>query len=97
MFGRVFLARKKHSFFVNINIMNHFIYDNSETKFFGFKQKPFKAYHGDKLVEKNVLNIWFERDEYGKSYLIISGNLRSEFRNVIGFNLLELIDSCSLE
>lgn len=97
MFGRVFLARKKHSFFVNINIMNHFIYDKSETQLFGRKQKPFKAYHGDKLVEKNVLNIWFERDEYGKSYLIISGNLRSEFRNVIGFNLLELIDSCSLE
>ncbi|WP_058517779.1 amino acid adenylation domain-containing protein [Legionella parisiensis] len=97
MFGRVFLARKKHSFFVNINIMNHFIYYNSETKLFGFKQKPFKAYHGDKLVEKNVLNIWFDRDEHGKSYLIISGNLRPEFRNVIGSNLLEMIASCSLE
>ncbi|MCE0724363.1 non-ribosomal peptide synthetase [Legionella resiliens] len=96
MFGRVFLARKKHSFFVNINILNHFIDDNSETKLFGFKQKPFKVYHDDKLVEKNVLNIWFDRDEQGKSYLIISGNLRSEFRNIIGFNLLKLIDSCSL-
>ncbi|MCW8424943.1 condensation domain-containing protein [Legionella anisa] len=97
MFGRVFLARKKHSFFVNINILNHFIYDNSETKLFGFQQKPLKAYHNDKLVERNVLNIWFDRDEHGKSYLIISGNLRSEFRNVIGFNLLKLLDSRSLQ
>ncbi|WP_454781738.1 amino acid adenylation domain-containing protein [Legionella sp. WA2022007384] len=96
MFGRVFLARKKHSFFVNINIMNHFIYDNSETKLFGFRQKPVKAYHGDKLVEKNVLNIWFDRDAHGKSYLIISGNLRSEFRGVIGSNLLEILASCSI-
>ncbi|HHF7364013.1 TPA: hypothetical protein ACPSJ9_002970, partial [Legionella anisa] len=78
-------------------ILNHFIYDNSETKLFGFQQKPLKAYHNDKLVERNVLNIWFDRDEHGKSYLIISGNLRSEFRNVIGFNLLKLLDSRSLQ
>ncbi|KTD12039.1 non-ribosomal peptide synthetase [Legionella gratiana] len=97
MFGRVFLARKKHSFLVNINIMNNFIYDSSETKLLGFKQKPFKAYHDDKLVEKNVLNVWFNQDGDGTSYLIISGNLKSEFRNTLGTHLLEIMASCTLQ
>ncbi|WP_454784167.1 amino acid adenylation domain-containing protein [Legionella sp. WA2024007413] len=96
MFGRVFLARKNNSFFVNVNILNHFLNNNSETKLFGFSQMPIKAYHDDKIVEKNVLNIWFDRDEQGKSYLIISGNLRPEFRRVIGSNLLEIMGSSLL-
>lgn len=97
MFGRVFLSRKNNHFFVNVNIMNNFIHNDYEKEFFGFKQKPYVLYKGDKLVEKNVLNVWFNRDEKGKPYLILSGSLKPEFRNTLGSNLLKIITSYTLQ
>lgn len=93
MFCRVFIAWKKQHHFVDINILNNFSLETKNNTLFGLPLKETPPYQGNKMVEKNILNIWFERDSQNRPFLIISGNLKPEFRAKLAEDILRIISN----
>ncbi|KTD35224.1 non-ribosomal peptide synthetase [Legionella moravica] len=91
MFFKVFIASKKNCFFINLNIMNNFISNPNDMPLFALDLVPVKTHQGDRMVEKNILNIWFERDNDNKAQLIISGNLKALFIERLGHDIIQTI------
>ncbi|RUR17737.1 non-ribosomal peptide synthetase [Legionella sp. km535] len=91
MFFKVFIASKKNCFFINLNIMNNFISNAKGTPLFALDLVPVKTHQGDRMVEKNILNIWFERDNDNNAQLIVSGNLKTAFIEGLGKDIIQTI------
>lgn len=91
MLGRLYSARNKQQYFVNVNIMNRFITEKKNTHLFGHELKETKTIHSDKIVNKDILNIWFDKDTDGKSYLILSGNFTAGFRRELSEKIINVI------
>ncbi len=93
MFGRVYLVINKHRFFVDVNILNNFIIANTNTNnsLFGYPLQMLKPYQQDKIVADEVLNVWFDRDDHNKAYLILSGKLTSGFQHKLGQEIINTI------
>jgi hypothetical protein len=91
MFFRVFTASKIDCFFINVNIMNNFISKQKETKLFALNSEAVKSHQGDRMVDKNILNIWFERNSADQALLIVSGNLTLAFLERLGQDITQTI------
>ncbi|KTD51028.1 amino acid adenylation domain-containing protein [Legionella quateirensis] len=91
MFFRVFTASKTNCFFINVNIMNNFISNQNDKKIFALDLEPVKSHQGDRMVDKNILNIWFERNKENKALLIISGNLSAPFLESLGQDIIQFM------
>ena len=91
MFLNVASARQPDSFFININIMNSFVSSVTDTKLFSMDLKPIKPHQSDKTVDKNILNVWFHRDSNQAAYMILAGNLKSEFLDSVGKDIINTV------
>lgn len=96
MFLFVFSTRKSNHFFIDINIMNHFISKNKDRNLFALDLKIIKPYQGDRAVDKNILNICFDRDSEDQTNLILSGNLTRSFLEQLGEDIIKNITCSSL-
>lgn len=97
MFSRVFFTRKIHGFFVDINIMNNFLSTPKDISLFGLELKKVDFSQSDKTVDKNILNIWFDRDSENAANLILSGNLHLSFLEKIGQDIINIISLASFK
>jgi amino acid adenylation domain-containing protein len=96
MFLYVFSTKKSDQFFVDVNIMNQFISKNKDSTLFNFDLKKVESYQGDRTIDKNILNIWFDRDSEDKTNLILSGNLTIHFLEQLGKTIIKTISCPSL-
>lgn len=96
MFLRVFSTRKSNNFFINVNITNQFISKNKDKKLFDFDLKTVESHHSDGSVDKNILNICFDRDSEDKTSLILSGNLTAIFLEQLNKEIIKSITRFSL-
>ncbi len=94
MYGRMcFFGRDKH-FLININVWGNFV-STPERDLFGSKQKALPLYQYDLIVVNNVLDICFMRDDNNKAYLVISGNLKPQFKEELGKAMMRVLASVS--
>ena len=93
MFGRIFLARTRQNFFINVNILNNFMLNerNKNHNLFGLPMEKVKCHQSDKMVNKGLLDITFYRDTEQQAYLILSSNLMPDFRQLIGNAIIKNI------
>lgn len=92
MYGRLFFFGRDQYFLVNINLWGNFIGEQSKQAF-GYKQKALPLYQYDLSVINNVLDICFLRDESNVAYLVISANLKPEFRDRLGEMMLQYLNT----
>lgn len=91
----LFLSRKKHYFFIDVNILNRFLNPPNASVLFGLNKLAHSFQKEDVLVEKNVINIWFDRDENHQAYLIISANLKQSIREKLAQDILQALTNLS--
>lgn len=90
MYGRLFFFGRDHNFLVYVNLWGNFI-GTQNKQFFGFKQKNIPLYQFDLSIINNVLDICFMRDDSNVAYLVVSGNLKPEFRHRLGMMMLNYL------
>lgn len=91
MFYHVSSALKKHNHFVNINIMNRFLGEPNHQQLFGLPVVKLPAIQKEKIVEKNIMNVWFDKALDGESQLILSANIHSDLRDKIGRQIVQIL------
>lgn len=91
MFGLVFSSLKKNQILVDINITHKFLFNHTLQNLFACNIERNNPDFIDRIVEKRVLNIWLDKLENDKDYIIISGNFTKEFRDSIGQNIIKII------
>lgn len=83
---------RENNFLININIQNNFItHKKLEETLFGLKLKKLPINTDDVLKIDNLFDTCFTRDDFNNHWLIISTNLKPEFRVEIGMEILRLI------
>jgi amino acid adenylation domain-containing protein len=88
------------NFLININVHRNFIAAPKKNKLnlFGLDTTKIKSHHYDLLKIDNVLDVCFLRDDNQSSpYLVISANLRPEFRELIAKETIRIIGSTPLK
>lgn len=92
MYGRLSALRTKDQFLVEINMLNNFISSHQDLNLFGFKLERTRLHKHDLLNIDNVLDISFMRNEtLDQTYLVISSNLKEDFRKRIGYEIMNVI------
>ena len=91
MFCNVASARQADRFFININIMNSFVSAVKDTELLSFHLKQITPHRSDKTVDKNILNVWFYRDSNQIAHMILAGNLKSEFLDSLGKDIIDTL------
>ena len=76
---KVFLG-KNQQYFIDLNIMHSFILDKEDEPFFGFESIKVSEKEIDKIVDKQVINIWFNKDNDDTFNLIVSAHLDPQNR-----------------
>lgn len=84
---------RNNHFLVNINMHHHFIDNDAHNKkpgLFGLKSIPVSSAEADLISIDYLLEICFLRQN-NKPYIVISANLKPEFRKLLGKEIIKLI------
>ena len=97
--SRMISFKRNTKFLINLNIRGNFIADpNKNIDLFGFNTKQIKNNNDDLLAIDYVFEASFIRDNnQNTNYLVISANLKPEFRELIAQEIIHIIDAVVLE
>ncbi len=85
MCGRINFLRTKQNFLIDVNLLENFIFPETDKNLFGYKIVESKTHHYDLSNIDNILDICLFRNEsIDQAYLVISGNLTASFRQQLG-------------
>ncbi len=90
--------KRTNNFLVNINVSRNFISETYKKQFtlFGLDPVPINNHHYDLLKIDNILDVCFVRDDNdNSSYIVISANLKPEYRELIAKEVIQIIGSIS--
>ncbi|CEG56332.1 non-ribosomal peptide synthetase [Legionella fallonii] len=90
--------KRTNHFLININVQKNFISAKQENKLnlFGLDATDIKSYQYDLLQINNVFDVCFIRDENIRTpYLVISANLKPEFRDLIAKEILRIMETAT--
>jgi amino acid adenylation domain-containing protein len=96
---RLAAFKRNNNFLININVSRNFISEPPENQlnFFGLDAAPIHNHQYDLLKIDNVFDVCFVRDENNHSpYVVISANLRPEYRELIAKEIIQILGSGSL-
>ncbi len=91
--------KRTNDFLININVQKNFISEqkNNTSNLFGLDATNINSYQYDLLQINNVFDVCFIRDENNSSpYLVLSANLKPEFRKLIADEVLKIIETAPL-
>lgn len=89
---RLGFFRSEQMFLLNINLWGNFV-SGQNKQLFGYQQIDLPLYKFDLTNIKTVLDITFMRDDYNKTYLVLSGNLKPGFREKLAKEVAEKLMS----
>ena len=95
---RLVSFKRTNNFLININVHRSFIYEANKNQFnlFGLNPQDIKSHHYDLLKIDNIFDVCFLRDDNNHlPYLVISANLKPEFRDLIAQETIRIIGSVS--
>lgn len=85
---RLGFFRNPNMFLLNINLWGNFV-SGQNKNLFGHRQIDLPIYKFDLTNIRTVLDITFLRDDYDKTYLVLSGNLQPQFREKLAREVVE--------
>lgn len=90
--------QRNNNFLININVHRNFISEaqNNQFNLFGLDATKIKNHQYDLLKINHILDVCLLRDSNSSPYLVISANLRPEFRELIAKEMIRIIGSSAL-
>lgn len=91
--------KRTNHFLININVQKSFFshQKNNKDNLFGLDTTDINSYQYDLLKINNVFDVCFIRDENNSSpYLVLSANLKPEFRELIAKEVLNILEKAPL-
>jgi amino acid adenylation domain-containing protein len=93
--GRLISFKRKNNFMININVVSNFLSSaksKEDLKLFGLKTRDIEMYQYDLLKIDNFFDVSFLRNNNPNiPYLVISANLRPDFRKLIAREAIRII------
>lgn len=91
--GRLISFKRTNHFLINLNVRNNFIFEgNREEPSFGLKLEPIQNYQEELLAIDSVFEACFFCDDNKRThYLVISANLKPEFRMLITQQVIQIM------
>lgn len=86
---------RKKSFIINLNIWNNFLEmdKDNEKQLFGSKVENIEMPHYDLSSMDSILDVCLMREEStNQSYVVVSSNLKPQFRELIGHEMLRILN-----
>nr|WP_284498319.1 condensation domain-containing protein [Legionella maioricensis] len=89
--------KRDNNFLININVSRNFISEpQNQFNLFGLETAPINNHQYDLLKINNVFDVCFLRDDSNNSpYMVISANLRPEYRELIAKEIIQILSFTS--
>lgn len=96
--SRIVSYKRNTQFLINLNIRGNFVEQADKRELFGFNPKQINNTKDDLLAIDYVLEASFLRDDNQNTrYLVISANLKPEFREIIAREMIHIMELAAFD